>query len=456
MMPNGIANATTLFAIQALGRVSAMINFTAGALRSVQACKMAEIKTVVTLRSFVAENQMSPLVEALEAEDVSILYYEDLVVAETMLDRLSGFIKTRLPVSWVTSALTARAEDPALVLFTSGTEGAPKGVVLSHKNIVVNCLQTGARIGFGARDKAFACLPMFHSFGLTLGFFMPLFFGAKTFLYSSPLHYHEIPELIYDTGATLLLGTDTFLANYARNAHPHDFYFLRFAIGGAEKIKPETRRIWSETFGVRLFEGYGATETAPVISVNSPMYYKAGSVGCAVAGLEVKLQPVAGIKNGAELVVRGPNVMLGYLKQDAPGVIHPVADGWYNTGDVVSVDEHRFITILGRTKRFAKIAGEMVSLAAIEAIITAMWPGARHVAVGLPHARKGETVVLLTESDEVDLGLLPDHFRLHGLTELSLPRRLIKVAQIPIIGSGKTDYVRARELAMEEAGETEA
>jgi acyl-[acyl-carrier-protein]-phospholipid O-acyltransferase/long-chain-fatty-acid--[acyl-carrier-protein] ligase len=450
MMPNGIANATTVFAIQALGRRTAMVNFSSGAARLGQTCKMARITTVVTLRRFVDEAQLSPLVDALEADNIAVHYFEDLVGAVNWFDKVIGFVKTRLPVSWATRSLSEREDDPALILFTSGTEGAPKGVALSHKNIVVNCFQTGVRIGFGARDKTFACLPMFHSFGLTLGFFMPLFFGAKAFLYPSPLHYHEIPELVYDTGATLLLGTDTFLASYARHAHPHDFYFLRFAIGGAEKIKPETRRMWSETFGVRLFEGYGTTEAAPVISVNSPMYYKAGSVGCAVAGLDFRLQAVDGLSHGAELVVRGPNVMLGYIRQEAPGVIQPLADGWYNTGDVVSVDENRFITILGRTKRFAKIAGEMVSLAAVEAIVAILWPGGHHVAVGVPHARKGEMVVLMTDSDEVDLALLPDHFRLHGLTEIALPRRLIKVAEIPLLGSGKTDFTRVRDLAIEE------
>jgi acyl-[acyl-carrier-protein]-phospholipid O-acyltransferase/long-chain-fatty-acid--[acyl-carrier-protein] ligase len=450
LMPNCIPNAMTLFAIQALGRVTGMLNFTSGGERNLQACRMAQIETIVTLRAFAADSAIAALIETLEAAGLNILYYEDLAAAETTLDRLLGFVKTRLPTAWIVTRLGRSADDPALILFTSGTEGASKGVVLSARNIAANCFQFGARMSFAAQDKAFACLPMFHSFGLTLGIFLPLFYGARTFLYPSPLHYHEIPELIYDTGATMLLGTDTFLANYARNAHPHDLYFLRYAIGGAEKIKPETRRVWAEKFGVRLFEGYGTTEASPVISVNGPMYYKAGSVGPILPGIEHRLQTVEGIKDGAELVVKGPNVMLGYLRADAPGVIEEVGDGWHNTGDVVAIDESGFLTIIGRTKRFAKIAGEMVSLAAIETMVTVLWPQARHVAVGVPHARKGETVVLLTESDEVDLGLLPDHFRTHGLTELSLPRRLLKVAQLPILGSGKVDYVCARDLAIEE------
>ena len=394
---------------------------------------------------------MAQTAETLRAKGVSIVYYEDLVAAETWAAKAAAFVESRAPPSWIAGRRGQTADDPALILFTSGTEGEPKGVALSHRNIVANAFQFGARIGFAARDKVFACLPMFHSFGVTLGFFMPLLYGARAFLYFSPLRYREIPELIYDTGATLLLGTETFLANYARTAHPHDLYFLRFAIGGAEKIKSETRQLWGEKFGVRLFEGYGTTEASPVISANAPMYYKAGSVGCVVPAMQVRLDPVDGVKDGAELVVKGPNVMLGYIRHTEPGVIQPVKDGWYKTGDIVSIDAHGFVTILGRAKRFAKIAGEMVSLAAVEAAVAARWPASRHTAVGAPDARKGEVVVLLTESDEVDAGELPDHFRLHGLTELSLPRKIIRVEQIPLLGSGKVDFIRARELAIRES-----
>jgi acyl-[acyl-carrier-protein]-phospholipid O-acyltransferase/long-chain-fatty-acid--[acyl-carrier-protein] ligase len=453
MMLNGLPDAVSIFAIQALGLTVAMINFTSGPEYCAKACATATVKTVVTLRSFVAAGAMAQIAETLRARSVSIVYYEDLVAAEGWAAKTAALVKSRAPPGWIVGRLGRNADDPALILFTSGTEGAPKGVALSHRNIVANAFQFGARIGFAAHDKVFACLPMFHSFGVTLGFFMPLLYGARAFLYFSPLRYHEIPELIYDTGATLLLGTDTFLSNYARTAHPHDLYFLRFAIGGAEKIKPETRQIWSEKFGVRLFEGYGTTEASPVVSANAPMYYKAGSVGRPVPTMQVRLDPVDGVKDGAELAVKGPNVMLGYIRHTAPGVIEPVKDGWYKTGDIASIDEGGFITLLGRVKRFAKIAGEMVSLAAVEAAVAARWPDSRHTAVEAPDARKGEVVVLLTESDEVDVGLLPDHFRLHGLTELSLPRKIIRVAQIPLLGSGKVDFVRVRELAQQEGGD---
>jgi acyl-[acyl-carrier-protein]-phospholipid O-acyltransferase / long-chain-fatty-acid--[acyl-carrier-protein] ligase len=449
MMPNGIACATTIFAVAALDRAGAMINFTSGPPRVAQTCRMAEIRSVITLRAFVAAQHLEPAVEALVQAGIRILYWEDVLSQTGVWDRLSGWLRARLPAALAARGLSQDADSPAVLLFTSGTEGTPKGVMLSHRNIIANGVQFGVSIGFGAGDSVFACLPMFHSFGLTLGFFAPLFYGTRTFLYPSPLRYHDIPELVYDSGASLLLGTDAFLANYARHAMPHDFYFLRFAIGGAEKIKPETRRIWAEKFGVRLFEGYGTTETAPVISVNSPLHYKAGTVGRAVACLDVRLRPVDGIKDGCELLVRGPNLMLGYIKDDQPGVIQPVAEGWYNTGDVVSRDDAGFITILGRTKRFAKIGGEMVSLGAIEAVVGSLRPDVRHAVVSIPRDRKGEAIILLTESDEIDLSHLHAPLRAAGLTKLSFPRRIVKVAQIPLLGTGKTDYAAAQLMALE-------
>ena len=448
MLPNGIACATTIFAVSALGRVGAMINFNSGPPRVAQTCRMAKIRSVVTLRAFVTAQHLEPAIEALAQDDISVLYLEDVWARTGVWDRLCGWLRARLPMALAARGLSKDAEGSAMLLFTSGTEGAPKGVMLSHRNIIANGFQFGVSIGFSAADSVFACLPMYHSFGLTLGFFAPLFYGTRTFLYPSPLRYHDIPELVYDSGATLLLGTDAFLANYARHATPHDFYFLRFAIGGAEKIKPETRRIWAEKFGVRLFEGYGTTDTAPVISVNSPLHYKAGSVGRAVACLDVKLLPVEGIKDGCELLVHGPNLMLGYIKADLPGVVQPVAGGWYNTGDVVSLDEAGFITILGRTKRFAKIGGEMVSLGAIEAVVGSLRPDVRHAVVSIPRDRKGEVIVLLTESGEIELSHLHAPLRAAGLTKLSFPRRIVKVAQIPLLGSGKTDYAAAQLMAL--------
>ena len=270
--------------------------------------------------------------------------------------------KVRGLIAGTTPRVARKANDPAVVLFTSGSEGTPKGVVLSHRNILANAAQALARVDANANDKVFNVLPVFHSFGLTGGMMMPLLAGIPIFMYPSPLHYRIVPELIYQTGATILFGTDTFLAGYARSAHAYDFRTLRLVLAGAEAVKDRTRQIYMDRYGIRLLEGYGVTETAPVLAMNTPMANRPGTVGRLSPLMEYRLDPVPGIEEGGRLSVRGPNVMLGYLRAENPGVLEALADGWHDTGDIVTIDAAGFITIKGRAKRFAKIAGEMVSL----------------------------------------------------------------------------------------------
>ena len=199
-------------------------------------------------------------------------------------------------------------------------------------------------IDFHGGDIVFNAMPMFHAFGLTGGTILPLVSGVRTFHYPTPLHYRIVPALIYDTDATICFGTDTFLNGWARYAHPYDFYAMRYIFAGAEKVREETRHLFADRFGVRVLEGYGATETSPVLALNTAMQCRPGTVGRFLPGIEWRLEPVAGIETGGRLHVRGPNVMLGYLRETAPGVLEPPEDGWYDTGDIVSVDDAGFVT----------------------------------------------------------------------------------------------------------------
>ena len=281
------------------------------------------------------------------------------------------------------------------------------------------------------------------------GTFLPLILGIKTVLYPTPLHYRIIPELCSSTRATIMFGTDTFLAGYAKCANPYDFNSLRIVIAGAEKLKDETRQLWSEKFGVRVMEGYGATECSPVIAVNTFLHNKIGSVGRLMTGMEYKLKPVPGIKDGAELIVRGPNIMLGYMKHDKPGVLQPPKDGWYDTGDIVQVDEDGFVFIKGRSKRFAKIGGEMVSLLSVEQVITDHWPGFISGVVSIPDPKKGEQIVLITTCSEITQDKLVQAFKAAGLNELALPKKIILTSEPPLLGTGKFDYVTAKDMALQ-------
>ncbi|MGE5476330.1 MAG: acyl-[ACP]--phospholipid O-acyltransferase [Bacteroidales bacterium] len=445
LLPNTNAAAAVFFALQARGRVPAMLNFSTGPGNVLAACEAACIRTVLTSRRFVEQARLSATVEALQAR-LSVLYLEDVAAGMGPLAKLYGLLAR--PFAAAIHARAGRSpNDPAVILFTSGSEGTPKGVVLSHANILANCAQLAARVAFTPTDSVFNALPVFHSFGLTGGLLLPLFAGIRVFLYPSPLHYRIVPEMVYDTNATIMFGTDTFLSGYGRVASPYDFYSVRYVFAGAEKVKDETRRVWMEKFGLRLLEGYGATETAPVLAVNTPMHFKAGTVGRLLPGLEYRLEPMPGVDEGGRLWVKGPNVMLGYYRAEKPGLLEPPAEGWYDTGDIVAVDELGYVKILGRAKRFAKIAGEMVSLGKVEGEIGTRWPDGSHAVVAVADDRKGEQLVLVTDRAEATREAILAHFRAQGLAELLAPKQVLKVDKLPLLATGKADYVAVKALA---------
>jgi len=382
---------------------------------------------------------------AVLSESAEVVYLEDIRAEISLLDKLKGMLMTPFARS-IHRKQDVSANDPAVVLFTSGSEGTPKGVVLSHGNLLSNRAQLSARIDFTASDTVFNALPMFHSFGLTGGTLLPILSGTKTFLYPSPLHYRVVPPLVYDSNATIMFGTDTFLSGYARVADPYDFYSLRYVFAGAEKVKDETRRTWADKFGLRILEGYGATETSPVIAVNTPMHFKAGTVGRVLPGIDCELQPVPGIEKGGRLIVTGPNVMLGYLRAENPGVLERAEGQRYDTGDIVSIDTEGFVTIEGRAKRFAKIAGEMISLTAVEGLAQQAWPGQQHAVVSIPDDRKGEQLVLVTDHAEAAREDFSRIAKQEGVSELMVPKDIRHVDEVPVLGTGKVDYVAVQKL----------
>jgi acyl-[acyl-carrier-protein]-phospholipid O-acyltransferase / long-chain-fatty-acid--[acyl-carrier-protein] ligase len=446
MLPNANGAGAAFLGLISANRPPAMINFTAGPANIVAACVAAEVKTIVTSRAFIEKARLQSLVERV-GESVAFVYLEDFREKISTFDKARAFLKSGAPIA------KAKPDDRAVILFTSGSEGAPKGVALSHRNILSNVAQVAARIDFGREDRLFNVLPIFHSFGLTGGLVLPLVSGAPIYLYPSPLHYRVIPELIYDSNATILFGTDTLLAGYARTAHPYDLRSLRYIIAGAEAVKESTRRLYAEKFGLRLLEGYGLTETSPVLALNTPMFNRFGTVGLLCPGMEARLEKIEGIEDGARFFVRGPNVMLGYLRAENPGVLEPPPDGWHDTGDIVAIDRQGFIAIKGRAKRFAKIGGEMISLAAVENLASLFWPEAKVAAVALPDPRKGEKIVLCTEQAAASRADFMAFAKAHGASELMFPARIVVMAKLPLLGSGKIDYP-ALARAVAERGDT--
>jgi acyl-[acyl-carrier-protein]-phospholipid O-acyltransferase/long-chain-fatty-acid--[acyl-carrier-protein] ligase len=448
LLPNMIGTSMVFFGLHSARKVPAMLNFSVGPAQIASACQTAMIKTVVTSRRFIEMGKMDAVVKAIEEAGVRLLYLEDLRAKAGIGHRLYGALAMAIPEFLDLLKKKASPNGPGVILFTSGSEGTPKGVVLSHRNIQANRHQVASRIDFGPSDIVFNCLPMFHSFGLTGGTLLPILGGLRAFYYPSPLHYRIVPELIYDTNATILFGTDTFLSGYSRFAHPYDFHAIRYVFAGAEKLKEDTRKTYAEKYGVRIFEGYGSTETAPVISINTPMHNRPGSVGRLLPGITPTLEPVEGLESDTgKLIIKGPNVMLGYLKADAPGELQPPEGGWYDTGDIVRIDGDGFVSIQGRLKRFAKIAGEMVSLTAVETALQKLWPEQHHAVISVKDEKKGEKLILFTTRQDAKPDEILQHFRKSGLAELSVPKQIEIIAEIPVLGTGKTDYMSLKKRA---------
>ena len=445
MLPTGAAAALTFFALSAYGRIPTMLNFTSGLAGLKSALATAQVKRVITARRLVDVAGLQTLVAGLGAD---IVYLEDVRKKMSLKDKLTGVAGKVAP--WLLAA-RPHPSRPAVILFTSGTEGEPKGVALSHENLLANVAQARAHFDFYTSDVLLNPLPVFHCFGLTVGTLLPLIAGVKVVCHPTPLQPKEIVRRIKNHGATFLISTDTFINQYARVSEPGDLDSLRMAVCGAERLRDETRAFLRKKSSVTLLEGYGVTEAAPVIAANQLEDNHPGTVGKLLAGIEARLEAVEGIAGAGKLQVRGPNIMLGYIRPDAPGKIVPPRDGWYDTGDIVSIDEDGFIAIRGRLKRFAKIGGEAVSLAVVENIATALWPDNAHAAVAVPDGRKGEQIVLVTNAQEARRVDMVGWAQNHGVTELALPRRVLLVDAIPVLATGKTDYVSVQKLAEQPA-----
>ncbi len=448
MLPNVNAAAVTFFGLLAYGRVPAVLNFTAGIDDLRAAAASVEARTLVTSRRFIENAKLEDKLAALQAV-LTIIYLEDVRESVGLVDRLRGLLALRRRQA--SRRTTSDPDDIAVILFTSGTERQPKAVALTHANFLANIEQVQACIDCTDQDVMLNALPVFHAFGLMAGLLLPLMIGFRCVLLPSPLQYEAVAKQARKSGATILIGIDTFAAGWARAAEPGDFDTLRLMVLGAEKVKDATRKLWAERCGIEVLEGYGVTEAAPVVAVNRPGRNRIGTVGPLLPGIETRLEPVEGIDAGQKLFVRGPNVMAGYYFPQQPGVLHPPKDRWHDTGDIVSVDEAGAVAIVGRAKRFAKVAGEMISLAAAELLMREVWPDGEHAVVAVPNPRKGESLVAASTAAGLTVDILRARARRLGASDLMIPNRIISLEALPLLGSGKTDYVSLEKLATQHA-----
>lgn len=435
-LPTSIGYTLTLFTLFKLGKTSANLNFTMGEQNLLDCLETANVKTIITSKKFIEKGNFEHVIETLRTV-ATIIYLEDVKTSITKKDKIKA-------LSDYTVGKKSDSNVNELILFTSGSEAKPKGVILTHQNIYSNIHQALSVIDFTTQDKILNAMPMFHSFGLTAGAILPFLSGIPAFLYPAPTHYKAIPELAYRNDATIIFGTSTFFSMYGKNAHPYDFNKVRFAIAGAEKLKPDVFELWTEKFGIRILEGYGVTETSPIISLNTPLSHKKGSVGRIIPGMVFKIEPVEGIDLGGNLLVKGPNIMKGYLIHNKGFV--PKSE-WYDTGDIAKVDEEGYISIISRLKRFSKIGGEMVPLNFVEELAFKTYGTNELATVAIPDKRKGERIILFVKNKDFHLKELKRYIKERKHSSLLIPREIQVIEEIPLLGSGKTDYVKLKQIA---------
>ena len=444
LLPNAVGTPLTLLGLWSAGKVPCLLNYSTGAATMLACAQLAGLRQIISSRAFIERGKLN--IEPLINAGLEFLHLEDIRKEIKAGAKLIGALRARFGLRHLLTSAAA-AEETAVVLFTSGSEGVPKGVELTHRNLLSNIRQMLSVIDLQDWDRLLNAMPAFHSFGLTVGMLLPLVRGLFIFLYPTPLHLRLIPNILYLTDSTVLLGTNTFLAGYARRAHPMDFRTLRYLIAAAEKLQDHTIQVWTRQFGVRPLEGYGATECSPAVSVNTPLGFKAGTAGRLLPGIEYRLEPVEGVAEGGRLHVRGPNVMRGYLNKEANEKFK-AHGGWYDTGDIAKVDADGFVTILGRLKRFAKISGEMVSLTAVEDALAGAFPhyGLRCQVAVLSRSdeEKGEKLVAVTNEPRLQIEEVRAAIKAKGLTNLCAPREVKYVREIPKLGTGKVNH---RELA---------
>lgn len=450
LLPNINATPVTLLALWFLGKTPSLLNYTSGSSVMCQCAEFSKLKTIVTSRAFIEKANID--IDPFKSAGLDLIFLEDIKKRINLSGKLGALYRFRFEPDLINRGNQKR-EDTAVVLYTSGSEGSPKGVELSHGNLLANIEQVLSVTDIKDKDRIFNPLPLFHSFGLTIGTILPMTKGLYSFLYPNPLNYKAIPSAIYDLDCTITMGTNTFLSQYGKAAHPMDFRNLRYIFAGAEKLQDNIFDFWNEKFGVRILQGYGATETSPCVSVNTHMFHKKSTTGLPLPGQELKIESIPGVEEGGRILIKGPNVMKGYLNSE-PNKKFKALNGWYDTGDIGLIDEDGFLKLLGRLKRFAKISGEMVSLTAIEEILnnhlSNNYDGDLFLAVAsAPDQAKGEKIIAFTNASSLTSKVLRDAIKKGGLSPLCVPKEIRVIDELPTLGTGKIDHKALTALAAE-------
>lgn len=470
ILPPGFAAVIANLAVIFAGKVPVNLNFTAGRSSVESAIKQADLDHYLTADLFVRKLQTFPWPPN-----------KQLTFLERLLPQLKGattrwFLLAKvLPASVIASMLgipKKGGDKEALLLFTSGSSGEPKGVALTHRNLMANVCQFGSRLNLKTSDKILGCLPLFHSFGCTVTLFYPLIEGLSVVMYPNPIETKKLAELVQQHRVTLMIATPTFLRGYLKGVNAEMLASLKLVVTGAEKLPKAVAEAFEARFGKKVYEGYGLTETSPASNVNLPdpdadsegapfsPSYRFGSVGQLLPGMAVRItdpetdEPLSVHQSGM-VWFKGPNVFTGYLKNPKKSE-EVLRDGWFRTGDIGRMDSDGFLYIEGRISRFSKVGGEMVPHETVEeALVKALnleSESTRRIAVvGVPDAEKGEAIVLLTTlpGGSAQQEILDLRYKLidRGMPPLWIPKKMVRVQEIPTLASGKLDVKTCEKLA---------
>jgi len=428
------------------GRIPVMINYSTGAETNAKyAQKKCKFRTIITSKALL-EKINCPVIEGM-------VMIEDIMSGVTTGDKLKAALKSKLPVNMILNGIHKGDEnDTAVILFTSGSEKDPKAVQLTHRNIASNIENFGDYVKISESDILLANLVFFHVFGLTVNLWVAFYYGMTMVTYANPLDFQTISNIARDEKPTIMVGTPSFFWGYLQKSEPGDYKTLRLMVAGADKCPDALRDGFMKKHGVTLLEGYGATETSPVISVNSHECNRPGSTGKVIPNVQVRIE---NFETGQEcktgevgkIMVKGDLVMKGYY--DDPELTADVlVDGWYNTGDMGFFDEDGFLWHAGRFKRFAKVGGEMVSLVKVENILEKLLPeGVSCCVVEVPDEKRGSYIVATVSKEVNKTHIL--RMMLNDLPIISLPREFIVINELPMMGTGKIDFRSVTKMVRE-------
>ena len=440
LLPGGPELAVSLLALNTSGRVAAFPEPDAGAERMAAALEAAEIKTALSSHRHVEEAGLADLVAALEERGIRVIWLEEIERSASLIARLAARKLGHRPLAGKGPGR------PAVVFFKTEGDREPVAVLLSDRNLLSNAAQIAARIAFTPRDRVLNVLPASNALGLTAGLLIPLLSGAETRFAPPSATSAPYPAFRASADPTIIIGTDASLATYAGKAEAGSTR-PRTAIAGSAGLRPETARLWADRFGMPILEVLGLPEAGGAVAIGSLTHNHASTAGRLLPGIEIRLEQLEGMTDGGRLWLCGPNVMLGYLHGDAPGILQPPLGGWYDTGEAVSADREGYFTLHGRAERIVAVAGEIVSLDTVEALANALWPHARHAAVAVADRRKTVRIVLVTTENDASRDALLQSAEAAGLSEKVAPADIVKVKELPGTEAGRTDYARVSDIA---------